>query len=434
MKGDSLTSTLEDHPNLRCFKHMQRFGVDLLYDTARYVEGLKSTTLQTRSGDVVPNPLFAPRNGSPARDPSAVMLVGIVGVPWQDLSDPAEYDPRELRLFSAEQLAAPDPLLLGHSRWDLMLGSAGNYPPLDPFMLEQIEARPDGAQHPLANSPEYAIASSSASGRVNVINGHEQNVTGGDDLQYACIFPLRQPVECELPAAMGNDVACDCNSGTERDYNRPTCRYSDDLSAEGVQEYDKAYPGVRQLEVLRDLGEQAVVGSICPKSLSPQGAAEADRFYGYNPIVHAVADRFERLATPQCLPRALPVDEDGAIPCRVMQSTSSPDCACDAPGQRALSENDDAIVLTAVRDHLRLAGYCGATTGVDCEALCTCEIPQLEGDARAACISGAEVGEGFCYADSGPLVEDCPADARRMLRLPPFEASRGSSLALVCDE
>jgi hypothetical protein len=426
-KGATLDTTTEDHPNLRCFEQMQRFGVDLLYPTSRYVQALTEPRLIDRHGNVIQNPLFTPRNGSSARDRSAVMLVGIVGVPWLDLSDPAEAGASSLRLFTAEELARPDAALMGHSRWDLMLGSPGNYPPMDPFMLEQIEPRTEGAQHPLLSGPDYAVASAGAGVR-NLVNGHEQNVVAGDDLQYACIFPLPEPVACDPPEAMGNDVACDCNQ-SEYDYDRPTCSYPDGTNAEGIQEYAKAYPGVRQLEVLRGIGSQAVVGSICPKNTVPNGSPEDDPFYGYNPIVHAMAERFERIANPGCLPLPLPVDDGGLIACRLVEAFPTDGCACDRSSQRPL---EDEPVADGVLSLMRANGQCDGESGVPCESLCLCEIDQLRGSHRPACTTGAELEGGFCYVDTGPLVERCPADQARIIRIG-GEPQAGATLSLVCE-
>lgn len=73
-------------------------------------------------------------------------------------------------------------------------------------------------------------------------------------------------------------------------------------------------------------------------------------------------------------------------------------------------------------------------TGVACSAMCSCEIPQIEGlDAIAECSAGAETSDGFCYSDTRPAVEHCPPNAKRAIRLPRIEDPEGASLTLVCD-
>ena len=59
-------------------------------------------------------------------------------------------------------------------------------------MIESIEPRQ-------GSNPNLAIQiapASSINPQANVINGHEHNVPGLDDLQYACTFPLTTPKQC----------------------------------------------------------------------------------------------------------------------------------------------------------------------------------------------------------------------------------------------
>jgi hypothetical protein len=81
---------LADGSNLRCFNQKQRFGVDFLYPTERYVNALSRlklcpSNLTLDSEDCpqgsVDNPLFAG-----GRAPQSVYLAGIVGVPWQSIA------------------------------------------------------------------------------------------------------------------------------------------------------------------------------------------------------------------------------------------------------------------------------------------------------------------------------------------------------------
>jgi hypothetical protein len=82
---------------------------------------------------------------------------------------------------------------------------------------------------------------------------------------------------------------------------------------------------------------------------------------------------------------------------------------------------------------------------------CFCEIPQLDGEALAACqsdpssdpaVSGAAVS-GFCYVDGGTkapvgnpaIVEPCPEDEKRLIRLlGKGQAALGATLFLSCLE
>src|SRR5690606_20273325 len=144
-----------DHINLRCFKQKQRYGFDLLQPAQRYVEGLTKTQIRDRSGALVRNPLFPPAAGQAfGRDPSMVLVAGILGVPWQDIAT----TPEICDASSAEcrsSLAADAPLtyltakqLDDHDRWAMILGSPRvGEQPSDPLMREQHEQR--SGTHPV---------------------------------------------------------------------------------------------------------------------------------------------------------------------------------------------------------------------------------------------------------------------------------------------
>jgi hypothetical protein len=71
------------------------------------------------------------------------------------------------------------------------------------------------------------------------------------------------------------------------------CQAEDD-SFDTTQRRAGAFPGLRQLQVLYDMGPQAVVASICPKSMDP---ASAD--FGYRPAFAALVKRLKsHLAQP----------------------------------------------------------------------------------------------------------------------------------------
>jgi hypothetical protein len=260
MKGPN--QSFEDAINLRCFEQKRRFGIDFLYPLERYVDALTKTRIENRAGNLVDNPLLV------GRDPSLVTVAAIVGVPWQDLAR-APSDAQRLSYMNAAELEAND-------RWALIAGSPSGGPPTDPFMRESIEPR-TGTNPVTGDSPQPPTAPLPTA---SPINGHEFNGTRGDDLQYACIFPLPVPRDCTaLP------IGCDCQSG-DLDLNRPLCQAPS--GAYGTtQYYAKAYPGLRHLRLLRQLGSGAVVASICPRNLDQ--AARPD--YAFAPAVHAIIER-----------------------------------------------------------------------------------------------------------------------------------------------
>ncbi len=260
----------EDSTNLRCYRQTQRFGINLLYPLERYTNGLKNPELVNRAGATVPNPLFAG-----GRDPGLVVLTTIVGVPWQDLVIATEnFDGYEL--MTARELRT-------NGRFPVILGDyAGGIPPTDPFMLDTIAQR--SGMNPLTRD---AILPATAT-TTNVINGHEQNIVNNDDLQYACTFELPNPIPC----SMSNQDGCDCNA-SEQAYSRPICQYAG-TGFDGTQTHGKAYPGRRELEVARRMGDGAVLASICPRTLEDQNHPS----YGYIPVMRAIQRQVRRVLVP----------------------------------------------------------------------------------------------------------------------------------------
>jgi hypothetical protein len=269
VKGAYLTSA-EDSTNLRCYRQTERFGVNLLYPVERYVSALTSAMVANRSGQLVQNPLFT---GS--RTPQHVVFTTIVGVPWQDLVKETEnFDGYELMTAYELRVDGRFPIILGDY--------ARGVPPTDPFMIDSIDPR--SGRNPLTNQPiaPYTAANDST------INGHEQNVVNRDDLQYACTFRLPAPIPCST----ANQDGCDCNA-SEQAYSRPLCEYPG-AAMDGTQVYGKAYPGRRELEVARRLRDQAVLASICPRTLEDPMHPS----YGYVPAMRALQRQVRRVLIP----------------------------------------------------------------------------------------------------------------------------------------
>ncbi|HEV8246747.1 MAG TPA: hypothetical protein VGP93_13310, partial [Polyangiaceae bacterium] len=249
-----------------------RFGFDLLYPVQRYIDALTQPYVADRNEQLVPNPIFAPRGTSGWRHPSRVLFAAAVGVPWQDISDEASWSGEGLRFLSPAELTE-------QGRWDVMLGDPENYVlPSDPLMVESVDPR--SGSHPLLGVP--VAPPTSTDPQENPINGHEQNVAKRDDLQYACIFPLATPRSCTTGTG-----ACDCNVD-DLDRNRPLCQPPGGGDAGTTQYWAKAYPGIRELEVLKGAGDQAIVASVCPKIVAGDIVAP---FYGYNPVATDIVDR-----------------------------------------------------------------------------------------------------------------------------------------------
>jgi hypothetical protein len=205
------------------------------------------------SGGGVANPLFA--GGRPA---SFVSLTAIVGVPWQDLATNPN-DPESPNKTTSQMEA--------DGTWSFIVEGG------DPFMIESIGQR----------SGTNPATGASVSGP-NAINGGDRTVYDNDDLQYACIFGLEE-AEPSGPDCGDWCVQMSCDD--------PLCNGAEQIGA-------KAYPGVRQLSLVRSLGDRGIAGSICPSDL-PVGAppVQTTRVQGYDqPMLDLEAQIWQRI-TPK---------------------------------------------------------------------------------------------------------------------------------------
>jgi hypothetical protein len=434
----------EDDLNLRCWEQKRRFGFELLYPTTRYADGLRSPVVPRRSdGMLVQNPLFAASDGKTPRDKGLVFLAGIIGVPWQDIADAESLAGPGLRYLTAAQIAT-------EGRWDVILGDPKASPPVlptDPLMVEtHLDRTTLSIRQTNPVTMDALVPSSSDNPTANKINGHEQNNTDARDLQYACTFKLAAPIQC-TPERFDADQGCDCFQG-DLAYNRPLCQPPGGGAPTIEQNYAKAYPGLRHLQVLKEFGENSVVASICPKVLT------AGPDYGYNPAVKAIIDRLKEALKGKCLPRPLIPNtadqavgglEPGQVPCAVVEAVVPQNggaCGC-GPAQVGQNRVDARPELrAAVLAKLREGLSCGTTGGTPCESFCTCELKQLSGNELQACQTSESPPStpGYCYVEpfADPpigdpvLVKDCTADSKRLLRFVGDTPAPGAIALIAC--
>lgn len=395
----------KDSVTLRCFEQKRRFGIDLLYPPERYIEALTLPTLRLESDGTteVPNPLYASDPKLGVRSPDRVFLAGIVGVPWQDVADSASLSGPGLTYLSAKELS-------DQGRWAMLIGDPDASPPVspsDPFMRESIDAR-SGA-NPITNGAIQPATSMNP--QASPINGHEQNVPGLDDLQYACTFPLKTAKQCTAGGS-----SCDCLPDDIAAANSPLCQPVAGGAPTTLQTYAKAYPGTRELEVLKGLNDQGIVASICPKVTELAAGADpaSDANYGYNPAVAAIIDRLRGKLQGNCLPRAIQTDpETHQVLCTMIEARPSGCGDCSAEGRAPA----DPSIAAAVRRQMRDAGDCDKSGRPACDSFCQCEIKQEEGPYLDACRENRAAPAGFCYIDdpTSPLVQGCPANDKRLL-------------------
>ena len=431
---------LHDAPNLRCYRQRQRFGFDLLYPTQRYVDGLKQRTLTLPSDPTktVINPLFDGGEGKPGRSPSLVFLAGIVGVPWQDIATSESLTTNS----SIQYLTALE--LVDQNRWPQLIGNPTASPPLppsDPFMIESTEPR-QGAN---PNTPFQIAPADSPNPKANPINGHEQNIPDLDDLQYACAFPLTTPKVCAI-----GDSLCDCapaKDGTTaalQATNSPLCQPPGGGMAGTTQYLAKAYPGTRELTVLKDFGENAIVASICPK-ITTSTSPMADPNYGYNPAVSAIIERLKEGLGEKCLPRPLITvpDKGGSLSpataCHVIEVQAIDRCDCAQAGRSAAP----SALVSSVLQQLALSGTCGPSPGqpkCDAANFCLCQINQETAADLDSCVANQPTTRaGFCYIDdsTSSALRQCPLNQQQKLRFVEQQGVKipapGAVMFLACD-
>ncbi|MEP7124744.1 MAG: hypothetical protein ABJE95_27700 [Byssovorax sp.] len=420
----------DDQSNLRCYDQKKRFGIDFLYPLDRYTSALTSARVPNRAGELVQNPLFpeadpdhgilAPRTA----DGGLVFLAGIVGVPWQDIARRSKEGIPDLRtglnkdkkpvggFKNARELDDRDEK--GRSAWDQILGNpAKKIPAADPLMRESRLPRSGN----VPSTGEDLATEDATSAKANSINGHEwdtlKSVNG--DLQYACTFPLPVPkVGC-------TGSTCDCNT----DAKNPLCQ-DDAGNYTTTQLRAKAYPGVRELGVLKEIGDQGIVASVCPAQLDHPEAEYGD--YGYRPATGAIVDRLKSRLTGACLHRSLQPDPSGQVECLILEARQiqpGESCNCNAPEVKARQdvqpEHEEARRVALDDEVAKAAGW-----------NCFCEVKQLGGDELHACQfdtshdPGTKSGpaDGWCYIDAAStppagdpsLVATCAPTEQRKLR------------------
>lgn len=414
----------EDHQNMRCWENKRRFGYDFLYPTSRYVDALtKLQVIKRSTGMPVDNPLFAPGPNGNRRDFGLVYLAGIVGVPWQDIADNASLTGAGLRYLTAKELSAT-------GRWDVLVGDRSKgMPPADPFMVESIAAR--SGTNPVTG--DVIAPATSDNPRANAINGHELVAPDGGELQYACTFPLKEAVPCK------NDASCDCEPKDVAERRRPLCQPPGGGGPEPTQYFGKAYPGIRPLEVLKGIGDSAIVASICPKVFTVNQPG-----YGYEPAVDALIDRFKVVLNGRCLPRPLAVASSagGELPCVVVEASPVPDggsCDCSAASRSPASASSQE----SIRRRLAERGQCDTADTKPCSSFCLCELAPSKDEALNECLNSVDGPEtpGYCYVhpfDATPagnpeLVASCEEGKKQLLRfVGPDTPKPGATTFVAC--
>ncbi len=393
-------SDWQDPLNLRCWDQRRRFGEDWLFPVQRYVDALTSSTIVSRSGTLVDNPLF--KNG---RTPDMISVLTLAGVPWQLITTPeSQADDEVMSFLDPQALAAT-------GAWARILGDPETgRPPEDAHLLESPEPRPGLA---LPGDP------------LDPVHGHETVTDMPVELQNSCIFELPQPKQCD------SDSDSDCSCPDDPDVKSPLCRQPDGGYGT-LQRFAKGKPPPRLLEFVRSLGSAGYLGSICPRQLD---RPEVPGFGYSDALENFHLGTYGSDWDLSCFYPSLPLRSDGTLKCQLLEFHDAI-VDCEALGRRRPSGPYAEAFLTE-------RGW------TDRRATTVCEIPAFEGDPRVpgsasyACSHDAQPNlaeAGYCYIDADrgvgdpSLVDACTTGHRRRVRLIPRSTPlAGTTVDLICD-
>jgi len=402
----------EDELNVRFHRMKERYGIDPQYPIKRYVDGFTKFKVPDRKAEHVTkvaangrrdianytstakctNPLFAaklPRQAGDelcalprsTRSPDLIFFAVVGGVPHQLL----HFDPNDMEKSR-----------ITNEDWVKILGrDPGNFDfsGIDPHMVQSVAPRTalglGGADKQLGDNGD------------DKIHGREWNTNKGD-LQYACTFDLPETMQRVCGAS---DTSCDCSPNQSEGLNPPLC------GAGNKQIKAKAYPTIREFQVVRALGDQGIISSLCPIHLCKEGDPSCDSAknppatYGYRPAVASIIDRLKIELTTQCLPQKL--REVGAeadqVPCLVLAQLSEKEDSCAAHGLSAPKKEILDVFLAQQRAESGKVGE----GGLDLAALPVCEIPQKTVERGLSCKDEAEML--WCYVENDPANKKNPA-------------------------
>ncbi len=278
---------------------------------------------------------------------------------------------------------------------------------IDPHMIESKQPRP-------------GLPAPTASDTTDIINGREWD-TGLGDLQYACTFPLPMAAQRDCTTTMGS---CDC--GTKMTGGKPP------LCMGTTQVRAKAYPTTREFYVVKGLGENGIIASLCPIQLNPADKTAPD--YGYNPAVAAIIDRLKNALTKQCLPQTLccpkpapdpdnpggficpdipglqvcPQNPDGTldIPCLILAQLSDGSQTC---GQFGLQQPPPDVLAKFKEAQKQESGNTAVDGGVDLSNLPVCVVPSVTSVDNNGVFKdcSADTNIDWCYL-TGKAAGKCP--------------------------
>ena len=101
----------------------------------------------------------------------------------------------------------------------------------------------------------------------------------------------------------------------------------------------KAYPGIRELQVLQGLNDQAIVASICPANVTDPTRSD----FGYRPAIAALIGRCATAPRPMLSKGAVCRSGTKQVSCTLIEVFNPPpgsSCDCDGDPGRSTATDD----------------------------------------------------------------------------------------------
>ena len=407
--------------NLRHVHMKAKYGVDVQFPIQRYVNGLQSTAVPNRDGEYPAgkanytgnnncvNPLFAAQlpDGSNLdyNEKTGALCKLPAGSRTKDLIFYAHIGgvPHELLHFTPGN---PKASTLSDDDWVKILGKDPqkyDYTGIDPHMIESYAPR---AGLPPPSDPGNGT---------DPIHGREWVTNAGSnfvDRQFACTFPIAPFRDCALPV---NADICDCPAvaGAAHDQIPPVC---DTTVTHQIRA--KAYPTVRETLLARLMGTQGILSSICPEHTTDNATSD-DPLYGYRPAVASIVDRLKNALANQCLPQPLTPDDQGNVPCLILEVLPDANTKCDPKFGLSVPPAD---ILQKFKDSIK-TGQPG-----DPSLNTICQVKQLVGADLVGGSCTSSPAAGWCYV-TGAAAGTCP---QAILFSPGGNPLNGATISLQC--
>jgi hypothetical protein len=462
--------------NLRHVHEKQKYGISVQFPIQRYVLGLTSARVPNRASEypsgatsyqgtnaanlTCVNPLFAaklPTSTDPNWNPTSDELCNLTpGTRKPGLIFYAHIGgvPQQLLQVNSMNPNSPQKDTLTAADWQLILGKDPenwDYTGIDPHMVEDYKPRtavpvPSGG-FPVSNasSPQ---GSDPINGREWITNSAAPNGEHEGllvDREYACIFKLDAPRDCSNAATAADPTlqdSCDCqppnpNTGIFSPDEIPAVC---DPMTPTMQDYGKAYPTIRELELAHLLGQvnganEGIISSLCPiHTTDMSGDGASDPLYGYRPAMNAIVNKLSHALSNQCLPQRLTIDPaTNQVPCLILATFPGPPgqngipSSCESIPGRANKTPDPTVVNKFKADqHAQWEASGGPSNGsIDPSTDLTCEVIQLP--PNTPCNTSA-ADNGWCYIDNMPTSKGC---AQQIL-FSKDALVRGVTASLVC--